>query len=199
VIFGLILFLNVLPASLIIYPLTVRLAAREGIVDSSLVKAGLALTALLAAPQILILLAASLLVAHTGLGACAGFCLVAWQLQETTRRSLMARLAFGTALCTDAISYLGQAAVVWLCAREGHLSPEIAFPVGLTRVADSSPLVLTGFLPGAEQPRARPHVLGHWSLGFGFEHPGELQHPSRPLGHLSFPWSRRRGRLSSRR
>jgi O-antigen/teichoic acid export membrane protein len=133
VIFGLILFLNVLPASLIIYPLTVRLAAHDGLGDSSLVKAGLALTALLAAPQILILLTASLLVAHPGLGASAGFCLVAWQLQETTRRSLMARLAFGTALCTDAISYLGQAAVIWLCVRAGQMSPEIAFAVmGLT-------------------------------------------------------------------
>jgi hypothetical protein len=46
VIFGLILFLNVLPASLVIYPLTVRLAARDSIGDGSLVKAGLALTAL---------------------------------------------------------------------------------------------------------------------------------------------------------
>jgi O-antigen/teichoic acid export membrane protein len=133
VIFGLILLLNVLPASLIIYPLSVRLAARDEAGSGSLVKVGLALTALLAVPQILILFPASVLVAHTGLGACAAFCLLVWQLQETTRRALMARFAFGTALWTDAISYLGQAALVWLCVREGRLSPEIAFAVmGLT-------------------------------------------------------------------
>src|SRR5436190_20241866 len=73
VIFGLILFLNVLPASLIIYPLSVRLAARDDVGSGSLVKVSLALTALLAVPQILILFTASVLVAHTGLGVCAGF------------------------------------------------------------------------------------------------------------------------------
>ena len=133
VIFGSILFLNVLPASLIIYPLSVRFAAREDSSAGQLVFAALALTALLAVPQLLILFSASVLVAHSGLGAWAGLCLLVWQLQETTRRALMARLAFGTAVWTDAISYLGQAAVVFMLARAGHLSPEIAFAVmGLT-------------------------------------------------------------------
>jgi O-antigen/teichoic acid export membrane protein len=165
VIFGLILFLNVLPASLIIYPLTVRLA-REDVANASLVKAGLALTALLAAPQILVLFTASVLVAHSGLGAAAGFCLIAWQLQETTRRSLMARLAFGTALCTDAISYLGQAAALWLCARGGQLSPEIAFAVmGLT--CGVAGIAQLWFLRDSwhGKPGLRKHAQMFWATG----------------------------------
>jgi O-antigen/teichoic acid export membrane protein len=41
----------------------------------------------------------------------------------------MARLAFRTALFTDAISYLGQAGVLWLLARNGKLTPEVGFAV----------------------------------------------------------------------
>jgi O-antigen/teichoic acid export membrane protein len=128
VIFGLILFLNVLPASLVNYPLSVRMAARD---DSSgqLVKAALGVTALLAVPQVLLLFTVSSLVAHSALGLSAGVCLLLWQLQETTRRALMARLVFGQALFTDAISYLGQAALVWLFAHKYRTSPEIAFAI----------------------------------------------------------------------
>jgi O-antigen/teichoic acid export membrane protein len=128
VIFGLILFLNVFPASLINYPLSVRLATRDDS-SSQLVKAALALTAILAAPQVLLLFTVSLLVAHCTLGICAGSCLLLWQLQEATRRALMARLVFGKALATDAISYLGQAALVWLFAQKYSASPEIAFAI----------------------------------------------------------------------
>src|SRR5213075_2031677 len=128
VIFGLILFLNVFSASLINYPLSVRMAARDDSGDQ-LVNAALTLTALLAVPQMLLLFAVSSLVAHGALGLCAGVCLVLWQLQETARRALMARLAFGKTLCTDAISYLGQAAMVWLVAHNYRTSPEIAFAI----------------------------------------------------------------------
>ena len=132
VIFGLILFLNVFPASLVNYPLSVRLAARDDS-SSQLVKAALALTAILAVPQVLLLFTVSFLVAHSALGICAGLCLLLWQLQEATRRALMARLVFGKALATDAISYLGQAALVWLFAQKHSTSPEIAFAIiGLT-------------------------------------------------------------------
>lgn len=133
VIFGLILLLNGLPASLIIYPLSVRLAARDDERAASLLIAALVLTAILAAPQVLVLFSASVLISHQGLGLAAGFCLLIWQLQETTRRALMARLAFRTALCTDMISYLGQAALIWLIAHYGQITVEAAFGViGLT-------------------------------------------------------------------
>jgi len=129
VIFGLILFLNVLPSSLITYPLSVRLASGDDADAGRLIFAALALTTLLALPQALILSGASFLISGPGLAlwACVG--LLFWQLQETTRRALMARMAFRTALFTDAISYLGQAGILWLVAGNGKLTPEIGFAV----------------------------------------------------------------------
>jgi O-antigen/teichoic acid export membrane protein len=133
VLFGLILFLNVLPASLITYPLSVRLASRADTGVGHLIVAALALTALLALPQTLILFGVASMIGGLALAVWASLGLLLWQLQETTRRALMARLAFRTALVTDAISYLGQAGLLWLLARQGRLSPEIGFAViGLT-------------------------------------------------------------------
>jgi len=129
VIFGLILFLNGLHASLITYPLSVRLASRDDAEMGQLIVASLALTALLALPQALILVGASFLIGGPALALWAALGLLFWQLQETTRRALMARLAFRTTLFTDAISYLGQAGVLWLLARNGKLSPEVGFAV----------------------------------------------------------------------
>ena len=133
VIFGLVLFLNVLPASLITYPLMVRLASRDEGSAGQLIVAALLLTALLALPQVVILFGVSSLIGGPVLALWACFGLVLWQLQETTRRVLMARMAFRAALFTDAISYLGQAGVFWLLARSGSLSTEIGFAViGMT-------------------------------------------------------------------
>jgi O-antigen/teichoic acid export membrane protein len=133
VIFGLILFLNVLPASLVNYPMSVRLASHDDSEASRLLSAGLALTALLTLPQVLILFTASFLIANSTLALTASIALMLWQLQETMRRALMAQLAFRTAVYTDAISYLGQAALCWLLARNGNLSPQAGFGViGIT-------------------------------------------------------------------
>jgi len=165
VIFGLILFLNVFPASLVNYPLSVRLAARDD-ASGQLVKAALALTAILAVPQVLLLFTVSFLVAHSALGMCAGLCLLLWQLQEATRRALMARLAFGKTLCTDAISYLGQAALVWLFAYKGVVSPEIAFAlIGVTCLVAA--IAQLWFLRGSLQGRVNLKLHGRmfWATG----------------------------------
>lgn len=133
VVFGLILFLNVVPASLVSYPLSVRMASLDDLGAGRLVFAALGLTAWLAVPQVLILFAAAFLIGGPRLAVWASLGLVLWQIQETTRRALMARLAFRAAICTDAISYLGQAVLCWFLAREGQLSPGIGFGViGLT-------------------------------------------------------------------
>jgi len=131
--YGLILFLNVLPASLITYPLIVRLASHNEDSAGQLIVAALTLTTLLALPQMLILFCVSSLIGGAALALWACFGLLLWQLQETTRRVLMARMAFRTALFTDAISYLGQAGLFCLMARSGRLSTQIGFAViGLT-------------------------------------------------------------------
>jgi len=131
--FGLILFLNVLPASLVTYPLVVRLASHSEDSAGELIVAALVLTTILALPQMLVLFCVSSLIGGAALALWACFGLLLWQLQETTRRVLMARMAFRAAVFTDAISYLGQAGLFSLMARGGRLSTQIGFAViGLT-------------------------------------------------------------------
>ena len=129
VIFGLMLFLNVFHASLIAYPLSVRLASRDDAGGSQLIVASLALTVFLVLPLALLLSGVAFMIGGPALGLWASLALLFWQIQETMRRALMARLAFRTALFTDAISYLGQAGVLWLLARSGQLSSAGAFAV----------------------------------------------------------------------
>jgi O-antigen/teichoic acid export membrane protein len=50
-----------------------------------------------------------------------------WIIQETLRRGLMARMRFGGAFLGDAISYVGQAVLIFILARRGRLSLEGAF------------------------------------------------------------------------
>jgi O-antigen/teichoic acid export membrane protein len=128
VILGLILFLNGFHASLITYPLSVCLAQDDDEMGE-LIVASLALTVLMVLPQALVLICATFLIGGPTLALWATVGLLFWQLQETTRRALMARLAFRTALFTDAISYLGQAALFWRLARNGKLSAEVGFLV----------------------------------------------------------------------
>ena len=171
VIFGLILFLNVFHSSLITYPLSVLLASRDDADMGQLVVASLALTALLVLPQALVLIGVSYLIGGSALALWASVALLFWQLQETTRRALMARLTFRTTLFTDAISYLGQAGVIWLLARNGKLSPEAGFAViGLT--CGVAAVVQVIFLP--VRVTAGIHLqdwarsfwrTGHWVLG----------------------------------
>jgi O-antigen/teichoic acid export membrane protein len=162
VIFGLILFLNVLHGSLITYPLSVRLASLDDADVGQLVVASLGLTALLALPQALILFGASFLIGGPALALWAMIGLLCWQLQETTRRALMARLAFRTTLLTDSISYLGQAGVLWLVARNGKLTPEIGFAV-IALTCGVAAVVQLSFM------RVRltaPIRLGDWARSF---------------------------------
>jgi O-antigen/teichoic acid export membrane protein len=52
-----------------------------------------------------------------------------WQLQETFRRALMAHLRHNAAVWGDALSYGGQAVLVWLLARGGSLTLQRVFLV----------------------------------------------------------------------
>jgi O-antigen/teichoic acid export membrane protein len=173
VIFGLILFLNVVHGSLITYPLSVRLAQRDDTDVGQLVVASLGLTALLVLPQALILFSASFLIGGPALGLWAILGMLCWQLQETTRRALMARLAFRTTLFTDAISYLGQAGVLWLVARNGKLTPEVGFGVialtcGVAALVQVSLLRVRVRMTGANSLRAWARDFwktGNWFLG----------------------------------
>lgn len=106
-------FLNGIQSAILIYPLTVWGVALDRDELGRLTSRSLTLT-LMAGPLLLLIMIATAMVAHVGLavGIWAGAALVAWQLQELTRRALMAHLKFRAAFIGDAIGYLGQFAVI---------------------------------------------------------------------------------------
>jgi O-antigen/teichoic acid export membrane protein len=124
--------------------------------------------------------------------------MVLWQVQETLRRAMMARLQHRRAVLGDAISYLGQAVALWLLIRHGTISPAIAFGAiaatsGIAALVQGIQLIFffdlreTQFAPGMEpsgsaagsvsvmireEPAAEPlgSVLGEDFGSQAFEH-----------------------------
>jgi len=125
--YGVLLFLNNLHASLITYPLTVRGAAGGDDHLRRLAGVSVILTALLSAPLSLVVVGASWAVGALSLAPWVVLALLLWQVQETTRRALMAHLRYGDACWGDALRYLGHVAIVFVLARSGTLSLRAVF------------------------------------------------------------------------
>ncbi len=138
VLFSVLLFLNNLHTSLVTYPLSLTIAGSDDHSSRRRTRGSLAITCLLSAPFALILSFAAVLLGRASAIPWLVAALVFWQLQETLRRAMMARLQHHRAMPGDAISYLGQAAGVWLLGRFGVLTPTYAFAV----VASTSALAL---------------------------------------------------------
>lgn len=115
------LLLNSLQAALIIYPYSVKGAgepARLQRLTTASVLLTLVMFPLLAAGMVGV-------AAVSGVIELSGWAIVAiicWQLQETVRRGLMADLRFADAIWGDALSYLGQTAVVGVLGITGNLT-----------------------------------------------------------------------------
>jgi O-antigen/teichoic acid export membrane protein len=122
-----ILFLNNLHTALITYPLSVTAAIGDGADLAMHARRSLRLTLALFAPLGLILAVATGLSARAAVIPWAVAALVLWQLQETVRRSMMARLQNRRAIAGDLLSYLGQAGIVAVLARMGLLTVPVAF------------------------------------------------------------------------
>jgi len=181
VLFGLILFLNAVHAALIVYPLTVMTAASLPEETRNKVSEALVLTVIMSLPLGLIIMGGSALIGAGRLGLWAWLALLFWQLQETTRRALMARFSCRQALPGDAISYLCQAGFVWLLAHSGGLSLAYSFGIiaatcGAAAIVQALQLRDQLSLPGSTRELARRFwKTGHWVLwsdltaNFGFQ------------------------------
>jgi O-antigen/teichoic acid export membrane protein len=117
-------FLNSIHAPLLTYPLSVKGAASDAGTTGRLTYASLSLTAVAG----LCLLGAGV-VAGVATGQVAPVIWAAiatamWQLQEVTRRALMARLRVRAAVLGDGISYLGQALGVWMLLQTNSMTLE---------------------------------------------------------------------------
>ncbi len=107
-----IFFLNSLQAALVVYPLSVRGASVNVQRLQRYTGASLAMTTIMGAIMGLGMALAGGLTHQFFPWLLAILAMVLWQVQETVRRGLMAHLRFRDALWGDAISYLGQAALI---------------------------------------------------------------------------------------
>lgn len=127
IVFELMWVLNSIHGALIVYPMTVRGATNDRAGLASIAGSSLILT-LCGMPLIggAIFVMGSVTSSVT-VGAWAALAAVIWQLQETTRRGLMAELRFRDAVWGDLVRYIGHVACVWVLARWHILSLEGVF------------------------------------------------------------------------
>lgn len=185
-IFGTMLFLNGVQTSLIGFPLSISAAAadQEGLEEFT--TAALTLTTGLAFLLGIAVVVATLAVRRLEIAPWALVALLLWQWQDCLRRALMARMRHRDAIWGDALSFLGQAGVLWGVSRVSTLSPEVAFGV----VAVTS--AVSGLLQAA-QVRLRPPTLEglrrcaleYWRLGRWLT----LTNLTNILTIQAFPWT----------
>lgn len=127
--FGVMLFLNSFHFSLIIYPLSVKGATTDENSLRRMASGSLILTAFLVLPLSIGLFVAVRTVEYITLIPWALTALLLWQAQETTRRAIMARSSYSRVLWGDALSYLGQASLIWVLWKQNRISLEATFAV----------------------------------------------------------------------
>ena len=160
------LIANGFHANLIVSPLVVLKAAAPLQKGRAYATVALAVTLMLSPVSALVVVCASASL-HRGLvGALALAYVLAWQLQETTRRALISSLRYADAIWGDAISYLGQALLVFLLLVQRTLTLDAAFTL----------MALTSLLAGALQSlqlrlrmtrwdETRAYVREFWEIG----------------------------------
>ena len=120
--FELMWFLNSVQGALVIYPLSVKGATADRATLARMAGASVVLT-MLSAPVIGgAMLGTATIISTLMVGAWAAAAAVTWQVQETTRRALMAELRFREAIVGDSIRYLGHVVAVFALARTQSFS-----------------------------------------------------------------------------
>ncbi|MCC7250781.1 polysaccharide biosynthesis C-terminal domain-containing protein [Hyphomicrobium sp.] len=104
--------LQVISSSLLLYPMSIRLPLLQGESRARLHATTVALILSLCVPLGLFLAAALVLLGRADLALPAIAVMLAWQLQESMRRGLLAEFRHQEAIYGDAISYLGQIAAL---------------------------------------------------------------------------------------
>jgi O-antigen/teichoic acid export membrane protein len=160
------LYLNSLQAALVIYPLLVRGATGDATNLGRLATAAIIFTFALL-PILGAATFGSVAAVHSGHIAIAAIAAIfLWQLQETLRRGLIADLRYADAVWGDAVSYLGQAAFIFLLGRMGVLSLNLAFFV--MAVTSAAAIGVQGMQIGLKRIRPseiRSIARDFWKLG----------------------------------
>jgi O-antigen/teichoic acid export membrane protein len=130
----------------------------------------LLLTALLAIPLCSIAIGTTFILKRPALAPWIAVALLAWQLQETTRRGLMAHLRHSGAILGDIVSYLGQSLALFILAATGHMNLAVAFAtIAITSILAG---IVQAVQLGLALPRVRETIaliplywrIGKWAL-----------------------------------
>ncbi|GJD80546.1 hypothetical protein [Methylobacterium gregans] len=165
---GGLMILHMVTSSLVFYPLSVRAAAAGPEGGAALMRASLDLLGLLFLPAGAAIALAALAAGRADLILPALAYFLLWQTQEAFRRYLFAELRFAAAIPGDAVSYLGQVALVLWLARDGHLTLggalcAMALTSGLGALLQAG---RAGLGRGGRAAPRLPAILGDfWRLG----------------------------------
>jgi O-antigen/teichoic acid export membrane protein len=153
-------------ASLIYYPLMVRVAGREEERRSDLIFTAVAFTAASSLTFSAIVAASLCAFGHPDIASAAALYFVLWQLQDVLRRSLLAEFRYQAAALGDGVTYMGAAAVVALVASYGSLSLVTALVVMTGMCGLAIVIQIIQRLPiswGMTEPR--PLLRNFWTHG----------------------------------
>ncbi len=164
---SIIALLNNLHASVITYPLSVKGATTDNNGLRGLAASALTLTGFLSLPMIATVFVAAALLHSVALAPFVAISVIAWQCQETTRRALMAHLRNNEAVWGDAVSYLGQATIIFALCWHGRIPPlwEIFTAMAATSMAATVVQMIQLRVPRSNLPDAL-HLAGEgWRIG----------------------------------
>lgn len=160
--------MNNLHASVVTYPLSVKGAPAPLDELRRLTASSILLTFVWAVPLMLITVGAVLYLKHPWLIPSVALAMISWQLQETTRRALMAHLQHHRAIWGDLIRYFVQAGLVLLlcyASKPAPSLPHVFFTITATSLAAA---VLQAWQLGIGKPdwaHARQLGLAGWKIG----------------------------------
>ncbi len=161
--------LQIVNASLIFYPMSVRMAVSHD--DGSERLAAAFRIFLLFLVPLCALLTLALFAFRLGALAPSFLAyLILWQLQEGTRRGLLARFRIKEAILGDTVSYIGQLAVILALALKGWIDLPNAFwamaaTSGLAALIQARQLKLSPWLPISVEATLRDFwSIGGWAL-----------------------------------
>jgi O-antigen/teichoic acid export membrane protein len=158
--------LQLVNATLLFHPLSVRLAVADPADQPRLMSASLALVMILSAGLAAALVGALAFFGRSDLTAPVLACFLAWQMQEATRRGLLTSFRHRAAIVGDALTYLGRVAVA-LALLPLHL---LTLAGALYAIAATS--VVAALVQAAQlglrrggRLRLRETVADYWSIG----------------------------------
>lgn len=160
------LFLNSMHAATVLFPLNVKGAVADGRAKfARLAGRSLTYTLLLAPGLGVVMFTTGAMMDRVTVGLWATVALVMFQIQETLRRSLISRMRYRAAVWGEAISYLGQAAALYMLASAKMLTLVSAYQSFAATSALAAIVQLIQVRPRVAPPRESMHLAaGTWDL-----------------------------------